>query len=201
MLFTKTQTKLMTFFVSRITQRFSLREAARELGMHQALAYRASQPLIKAGLLLAGKKDYSLNYKENHQELAFFEHVRSKELLEKPENQALAMFAEDAIERLPYGCFSLIVFGSAVTSRKPRDIDILLVIERTSDMEPAERALHNISRNHQLNNIHAIVVPFESVLEMVGSRDEANVMNLLLDQHLILYGAELFYKLVKRGRK
>ena len=199
-MFTKTQIRIMTFFVSRITQRFSLRAVGKELKMHQALVYRASQPLIRNGLIIPDKKNYVLNYKENHQELAYFEHVRSKEFLSKSRNQTLALFAGDVVEKFPYGYFTMLVFGSAVISPKPGDIDILLIIERTEDIEPAERALYNISRNYTLN-LHTAVVSFESVFEMLGSRDDKNVMNQVLDKHLILYGAELFYRLVKRGRK
>ena len=47
----------------------------------------------------------------------------------------------------------------------------------------------------------SIVVSFEIVFEMLGSRDDKNVMNQVLNKHLILYGSELFYKLVKIGRK
>jgi len=36
---------------------------------------------------------------------------------------------------------------------------------------------------------------------MLGSRDDKNVMNELLNKHLILYGGELFFKLLKKGRK
>jgi hypothetical protein len=36
---------------------------------------------------------------------------------------------------------------------------------------------------------------------MLGSRDENNVMNQILNKHLILYGAELFYRLLRQGRK
>lgn len=110
------------------------------------------------------------------------------------------MLAEDVIEKFPYGYFTMLIFGSAVISPKPRDIDMLIIIEKTEDIEQAEKVLYNISRNYTLD-IHAVVVSFESVFEMLGSRDDKNVMNQVLNKHLVLYGAELFYKLIKKGRK
>jgi len=190
----------MQLFVSQIARRFTLRGVGKELRMHQALAYRACKQLIKDKLIIPDDKNYVLNYKQNHQELAYFEYLRSKEFLNKPENKALSIFAEEVTARFSYNYFVFLIFGSAVEIAKPRDIDILFIIEKTKDIETAEKALYNISRNYVLN-IHLIVVSFESVFEMLGSRDDKNVMNQVLNKHLILYGSELFYKLVKIGRK
>jgi len=197
---TKTQLRIMQLFVSQIARRFTLRGVGKELRMHQALAYRACKQLIKDKLIIPDDKNYVLNYKQNHQELAYFEYLRSKEFLNKPENKALSIFAEEVTARFSYNYFVFLIFGSAVEIAKPRDIDILFIIEKTKDIETAEKALYNISRNYVLN-IHLIVVSFESVFEMLGSRDDKNVMNQVLNKHLILYGSELFYKLVKIGRK
>lgn len=197
---TKTQLKIMQLFVSNITKRFSLRGVGNELKMHQALAYRSSKPLIQNRFIILDGNDYVLNYKQNHQELAYFEYLRSKEFLVKPRNKTLAMLRGDIIDRFPYGYFVLLVFGSAVINSKPRDIDLLVIIEKTEDIEPAEKALYNIIRNYTLD-LHTTAISFESVFEMLGSRDESNVMNQILNKHLILYGAELFYKLLKKGRK
>lgn len=199
-MFTKTQLKIMKLFVSQITKRFSIRGVGKELKMHQALAYRACRQLIKDNMIVQDDGSYILNYKQNHQELAYFEHLRSKSFLDKPMNQTLKMFANDVIEKFHYGYFVLIIFGSTVDTTKPRDTDVLVIIENTDDIELAEKSLYNISRNYTINT-HLTVISFESVLEMLRTRDEKNVMNEVLNKHLILYGAELFYKLVKKGRK
>jgi len=130
--------------------------------------------------------------------LAYFEHLKSKEFLKR--QKILSLLREDIIEKYPYGYFVLLLFGSTVASEKPRDIDLLLIIEKTEDIEPAEKALYNITRNYTLD-LHTIVISFESIFEMLGSRDEKNVINEVLNKHLILYGGELFYKLLKKGRK
>lgn len=199
-MFTKTQLKIMQLFVSQIIQRFSLRGVARELKIHHALTYRACRFLIKYKLIIPDGESYCLNYKENHQELAYFEHLRSKEFLSKPKNKTLEMFAEDMVKKFPYGYFVLLVFGSAVIKTKHRDIDMLVIVEKTEDIEEAEKALYNIARNYTLK-LHTVVVSFESVEEMLSARDDKNIMNQTLNKHLILYGAELFYRLIKRGRK
>lgn len=197
-MFTKTQLRIMQLFVSQITSRFTLRGVGKELNMHQALTYRACKQLIKDRLIIPDGDNYTLNYKQNQQELAYFEHLRSKEFLSV--HKTISLLREEIIKKYPYGYFILLVFGSAVTSQRSQDIDILIVIEKTEDIEPAEKALYNITRNYTLN-IHSTVISFESVFEMLGSRDEKNVMNEVLNKHIILYGAELFYRLLNKGRK
>jgi len=73
--------------------------------------------------------------------LAYFEHLKSKEFLKR--QKILSLLREDIIEKYPYGYFVLLLFGSTVASEKPRDIDLLLIIEKTEDIEPAEKALYN----------------------------------------------------------
>lgn len=197
-MFTKTQLKIMQLFVSQITRRFSLRGVGKELIIHQALTYRACKQLVKDKLIIPDAENYILNYKQNPQELSYFEHLRSKVFLNR--NKILSLLVEDIIEKYPYGYFVLLIFGSAVTSQKPRDIDMLIIIEKTKDIESAEKALYNITRNYTIN-IHPIIISFESAFEMLASRDERNVMNEVLNKHFVLYGAELFYKLLKNGRK
>ena len=195
---TKTQIKIMQLFVSQITKRFSLRGIGKALNVHQALTYRSSRDLINNKLIIPDDDKYVLNYKQNHQELAYFEYLRSKEYLDK--KKILSLLKEDIIHKFPYGYFVLLIFGSAVVSQKPRDIDLLVIVEKSKEIEMAEKALYNITRNYTLN-LHTVVISFESVFEMLGSRDERNVMNEVLNKHLILYGGELFYKLLTKGRK
>ncbi|MEK6816371.1 MAG: hypothetical protein AABY09_02055, partial [Nanoarchaeota archaeon] len=76
---TKTHLRIMQLFVSQITRRFTLRGVGKALNLHQALAYRASKQLISDRLIVPDDGNYILNYKQNHPELAYFEHLRCKE--------------------------------------------------------------------------------------------------------------------------
>ena len=188
----------MKLFVSKIAARFSIRGVAKELNMHHALTYRACRPLIKNKYLIPDGNQYTLNYKEYHPELAYIENLRTQVFLS--ENRTLELFARDMEDKFPYAYFVLCVFGSTVESSTPRDTDVLCIIKETENIEFAERALHNISKSYT-SSIHSVVVSFESVYDMLSSRDEKNVMNEVLNKHLILYGGELFYRLIKKGRK
>ncbi len=189
----------MQLAVSGITKRFSIREIARHLDMNTSLAHRNIRPLIEEGFFLKDDKGFlTLNYSKNHDLLSYCEYLRRNDFLEK--NKTLSLLTDDVVENFPYEYFTFLIFGSTVISQKPRDLDMLLIIERTDDIEQAEKYLYNITRNYGLE-IHPIIISFESVYEMLGSRDDKNVMNEVLDKHIILYGAELFYRLIKKGRK
>ena len=195
---TKSQLKIMKLFVSKITSRFSLRQVGKELCMHQALAYRSCRELIDRKLIILDDDKYVLNYKENHQELAYFEHLRAKETLNK--NKSISLLRDDIIKEFPYGYFVALIFGSTVNNSKPKDLDLLIIIENTKDIAQAEKYLYNITRNHTLP-LHSLIISFESVYEMLAPREDKNIMTEVLNKHLILYGAELFYKLIKKGRE
>lgn len=201
---TKTQAKIMQVFVSQITELFSIRNIERILKMNYSLVHRAIKPLIKEkNLINTNKQNYlSLNYHENHDILAYVEYMRSNEFLSKPRNNDLFMCLKDFINKFKEEAFVLLVFGSAVNIKKPGDIDILLIVNDIKKTESAEKFLYNISRNYELEEkLHIAAISYKSVYEMLAKREEANIMNELLNKHIILYGAEIFYRLIKRGRK
>ena len=196
----KSTARVLQVFAGHITESFTLREAARRLKMHVSLAHRASRPLIEKKIVLQDKrKNLSLNYKIHHETLAFVEYLKRDELLNKGKYKDIKLFAEEVINKIKEDNFVLLVFGSAVDSGKPRDIDILLIVDDISKVEFHERFLYNIASNYDLP-FEERVISFESVYEMLAKRDEINVMNSILDKHIILYGAELFYRLIQRGR-
>lgn len=196
---TKSQFKITQLAVSNITKRFGIREIARLLKMNTSLAHRNIAPLIEKRILLKDEKGFLyLNFRKNHDILAYSEYLRRNRLLKK--NSDISMMNDEIIENIPYGYFTLLIFGSTVISPKPRDLDLLMIIENTEDIEKAEKYLHNITRNYTIE-IHSLVISFESVYEMLALRDSKNVMNEVLNKHLILYGAELFYRLLNKGRK
>ncbi|MDI6737469.1 MAG: helix-turn-helix domain-containing protein [Nanoarchaeota archaeon] len=197
----KTQARIMRLFAGQIIRMFTIREIARELKMHVSLAHRAIVPLIKERLLKRNEqKLISIDYSGNHETLAYIEYLRSRDFLSKPKNRDVGMFAMEVTDKIGEESFVLLLFGSAVISPNPRDIDILLIVDDTEKIEFHERFLENICSGFSLK-FEPRVISFESAYEMLGKREEANIMNETLNKHLILYGAGLFYRLVKKGRK
>ncbi len=194
----KSTAKILQLFTGHITESFTLREVARRLKMHVSLAHRAIQPLIDAKIVEQDKhKNLSLNYKIHHETIAFAEYLRRDNFLDKSKD--VKLFADEVIKKIEQESFVLAVFGSSIESSKPRDIDILLIIDSTDKIEFHEKFLHNIALNYDLP-FEERVIGFESVYEMLAKRDEKNIINEILNKHIILYGAELFYRLIQRGR-
>ena len=194
----KSTAKILQFFVGHITESFTLREVARRLKMHVSLTHRAIQPLIDSKIIQQDKhKNLLLNYKIHHETLAFTEYLKRDDFLAKYRD--IKLFTDEIINKIKEDNFILLVFGSAVESSKPRDIDILLIVDNTEKIEFHEKFLHNIASNYDLP-FEERVIGFESVYEMLSERDEKNVINEILNKHIILYGAELFYRLIEKGR-
>ena len=200
MVLTKNQAKVLQVFCGHITELFTLREVARVLDMHVSLAHRAIKPLVKRKILAPDRqRRLSLNYRENHGILAYAEYLRREELLGKARNKDLALFISDVMGKIEEDCFVLLLFGSAVTSDRPRDIDILLIVDSIGKIEFHERFLHTLADTSPLK-LETRVISFESVYEMLAKRDQRNLMNEVLNKHIIMHGAETFYRLVTKGR-
>lgn len=182
---TSTQRTILTHFCAHITQRFSLRETARALNKHPALIQRASQDLIKRGLIQEKKGGYSLNYKQHHQEHAYTEYLRSKEFLSK--HPKLALLKKDIAQKLPAS--TLLIFGSAVTTNNPRDIDILIITQHPRAQQIIEQTLAQTTIPADTT-----ILSFESIQEL--KTHENSILQQALNKHIVLYGAEMFYQLI-----
>lgn len=200
MYITRSTAKVLQLVTGHITESFTLREVARRLCMHVSLAHRAMKPLLENKIVQQDKhRNLCLNYKAHHETLAFVEYLKRDELLNKGKYKELKLFAEEVVSKIKEDNFVLLVFGSTVEADKPRDIDILLIVDNTDKIEFHEKFLHNIASNYTLP-FEERVISVESVYEMLAKRDEMNVMNEILNKHIILYGAELFYRLIQKGR-
>jgi predicted nucleotidyltransferase len=204
MILTKTQLRIMQLFTGRITETFSIRQVERELNRDYSLVHRAIKPLIDKYKLLKETENARviLNFREHHNILSYVEYLRRDSLLSKPKHKDLAMCLEAFIKKFKEESFVLLLFGSAVNKNNPRDIDILLIVDSMKKTESSEAFLHNVSRDYELDEkLHIVCITYESVYEMLGKREQRNVLNEVLNKHIIIHGAELFYRLLDRGRK
>ncbi|MBT6518813.1 hypothetical protein HOK51_03135 [Candidatus Woesearchaeota archaeon] len=198
---TKTQQKLMNLFVSKIAKKFSLQGAGKELQMHQALSYRASKILIEKKLILPDENGlYFLNYKENQQELISFEYLRTSEFLKNPRHKKFKQFVTEFIDEVQENNYIFLLFGSAVEKETPRDYDIVLFFDSIEKAQQYENILINLAESYPSLNVHINVDSITDLNQMLTKRDEKNVANESLNKHLIFYGAEQFYKILKQVR-
>ncbi len=63
-----------------------------------------------------------------------------------------------------------------------------------------ENILLNLAEDYPNLNIHINVDSIKDFHQMLEKRDEKNVINESLNNHLIFFGAELFYRILKKVR-
>lgn len=196
-MFTKTQIEIMKIFVSKIDKKFSIKQISDILKKKYPLIHRSIKPLIEKNYLLKDEQELiSLNYRGNQMELAFLESIRKSEWLNK--NKDAKLFFQECLRSIQADFFISMVFGSSVEKRG-RDIDFLFILNE-KELEKNEKIIRNISENFTLN-LDINVIPVESAYEMLSKREEANVLNELLNKHIILFGGENFYRILNNARR
>lgn len=200
---TKNQARILQEFTAHITEEFSMRETARILKKDSSLVRKAMLPLIEQGILNQAKKTkrITLNYRENHPELAYAEHLRAARFAESPKNSGIAAFMDEIKKTIQENAFTLSLSGSAIMDEKSGGYDVLLIVAAEDGVRSGEKALRDISKKHQGLKIGIDVVCFQSALEMLSQREQLNVMNRSLDKHIIFHGAETYYGLITKGRR
>jgi predicted nucleotidyltransferase len=197
---TKTQTKIMKYFVAQINEQFTINGIAKLLNMNVSLVHRSIKPLIQdLNLLNIYKKNFiSLNYNENHGELAHIEYLRMKDFLLK--NKNIDIFRNEILEKLDQEYFIMILFGSAIKKSNPNDYDVLFIFENFDKVKRREKAIEVIASNFE-EEFDINVVSVDSIYEMATKRNQKNILNEILNNHIILFGCENFYRLLKDARQ
>lgn len=197
---TKTQIRIMTVFASKITEKFSALQISKLIRKQYPVVHRSVKALVQNGLISKDARGFlCLNYKNTHSVIGYIESLRAEQFLEK--NKMIALFAKDVLDEMKSDFFVLLVFGSsAAEKRNSRDVDILLIMpSRTNNLDEVEKQLERIASNFTVN-IDCNAVSAESAREMLSKRDEPNVMNETLNNHILVFGAESYHRLLKYAR-
>jgi predicted transcriptional regulator/predicted nucleotidyltransferase len=197
-MFTKTQIEIMKVFVSKINEKFSIKQISETIKKAYPLVHRSIKSLIEEGLLIRDNKELlSLNYRGNSQYIAYIESLRADKFLK---NKVISLFTKDALDRINLDFFVFLVFGSSVESKEPKDIDILLIVQEKERINEVERIVSNIASNFS-KKFDINVISVESAYEMLNKRDSINILNETLNKHILLFGAENYYRILKNARQ
>lgn len=190
----------MEIFASKITLKFSIQQISRIINKPYPLVYNSIRDLIDNNFIIKDRHSLlSLNYNANHSDIAYIESLRKQEFLKK--NKTIDLFVKDVLNAIKLNYFTLLIFGSWAGNkqRKKSDVDVLLIVENKNDINKVEKILGNISSNFRLH-FHCNVISSDSAYEMLGKRDKVNVINETLDNHILIFGAENYYRLLKNAR-
>ena len=195
---TKVQTEIMKVFVSRITEKFSIKQISEILNKPYPLIHRSIKILIDEKFILKDSKLLlELNYKKNQAILSYIESLRSLELISK--NKTLELFKNDLLDNIKEDFFIFLIFGSFIKSKNYNDIDVLFILKDSQIIEKLDKQIKNITSNYSLK-LDINVISIESAYEMLSKRDKINILNESLNNHIILFGAENFYRILKNAR-
>ena len=194
-MFTKVQAEIMKLFASSIDKRFSRKQVSDILKKPYPLIHRNIKVLLIQKFLKKDDKGFiSLNYKNNISELSYIESLRKNKFLGK--EKTFSLFAEDVLNSIKSDFFIFLVFGSSV-EKKGRDMDVLFITEKNTN--EIEKAIINISSNFSVK-IDVNVISAESAYEMLQKREQKNLLNETLNKHIIIFGAENYYRILKNAR-
>ena len=197
-MFSKTGSLVMESFVSKIDSKFSIKEISDGLKKPYPLIHRTIQSLLTDKFLIKDERGLlSLNYKENHSEIAYAEALRAKRYLCK--DGVLSLFVKDACSKMGLDFFVLLIFGSYVTKKTPRDIDILVIIEDENKINETQKILDNLISDFS-KKFEVQVISLKSAYEMFSKREKVNILNETLNNHVLLFGAENYYRILKNAR-
>lgn len=116
-------------------------------------------------------------------------------------NKVLQLFVNDVFLKVKLDFFVFLVFGSSVKKKKkPNDIDILIIVGNKEKINNTEQLLDNIASHFSLT-FDIQVISTESVYEMFIKREQINVMNETLNNHIIIFGAENYYRMLNNARQ
>jgi predicted nucleotidyltransferase len=197
-MFTKVQAEIMKVFVAKLNKRFSIREIAKVLKKPYPLIHRSIKKLLEENFLVKDEKAFlSLNYKANHLELSYIEALRAKEKISK--DKITSLFVRDVKEKMGIDYFTFLVFGSYVEKNNPKDVDVLVILENEDKINYVEKMLVNVADNFT-KSFHVQIISAKSAYEMLAKRDKVNILNETLNKHLLLFGAENYYRILQNAR-
>jgi len=124
--------------------------------------------------------------------LSYVEFLRKERFLAK--KKELKTLTDDILNRVSGSSFTMILFGSHVKSKETptSDIDILFLVSAKSDEDRVKNAVATAER---LTNrkIHAITMAYIDFFEALR-KGSASLPKEVLENHIIVYGAEAFYR-------
>lgn len=91
----------------------------------------------------------------------------------------------------------MLVFGSYAkgTETKDSDLDLLIIAPTREDIPALEQAAQHYTKAKK----GIVVVDVQGFIEMMKNPKTLNVGNEAKKHHIILYGAEQYYQLLKRA--
>lgn len=197
---TKNDIKITEFLVRNPQEKFSIREISRQVKIDYKLVHNSIERLVKNKII--NKKKYgktelcALNLKDAADYLIQVENIRAKRFLER--NTGINIIIKDIKEKIKTPYYTLILFGSYAKEKqhKKSDLDLLIIVPSKEFIKEMETAINSVRAIKPIK-IHSLVITSEDFKEMLASKERLNIAKEALNNHIIFYGAEAYYKLLE----
>ena len=192
---TKTQLKIIAYLIDNKDALIGIRELAKEISCVYYLVQRNVHQLKEKSIVRikkAGKTSIvSLNQESDPSYLIEAEKFK-KELFYK-KYPSLKIILKKIINQSKTSFFILLIFGSYAKQqpRKDSDLDILII---TSNQKQIEKVISSISRISPIK-IQETIINEGSFISMLEKK-ELNVALEAKNKHILIYGDDLYYKLI-----
>ncbi len=196
---TQTQEKILAFLLSNPCGKLTIRGISKRLNKSYTLVYNNIRGLEKDNVIVKESvppaKVVKLNEFAPAEIFVEIELKRKKEFLK--EYPWVSLMLKDILSSAKNLFFILLVFGSYARAMqtKKSDIDLLVIMQDKKDIKDVENAINKAYTKVKKGLNFVDVHDFK---EMIKNTDELNIGNEAKKHHLILYGAEEYYQLLKR---
>ncbi|MBS3121280.1 nucleotidyltransferase domain-containing protein [Candidatus Woesearchaeota archaeon] len=187
----KTELKIVRHFIGNKKPK-TIREIAKQIKADYRITYTAVQRLIEKKVLkvqTVGKSSLcELNEKCYCIEIYEAENERRENILK---NKNINQLYKEIMSKVKTSLFTLLLFGSYSKGKQTTSSDIdILFISNESNFEPK---ISDILSLIPLNT-HVLVFTEEEFIRMKDSKT-SNVIQEAIENNIILYGIETYYKL------
>ncbi|MFH1682819.1 MAG: nucleotidyltransferase domain-containing protein [Candidatus Woesearchaeota archaeon] len=194
---TKTQLDILGLLLTTDKPQ-SIRGIAKELKKSYSLTYNNLKDLQKREIIY--KKDIppaqiiELNKNAPTEIFIEAENELKRKFLKK--HKWMQVFLNNLLADSRQSFFILIVFGSYSKGKqnKNSDLDLLAIVPSPESVDKMESALNKIYTQVKK---HVVIITSEQFVEMIKKPEELNVGNEAKQNHLLLYGTEQYYQLIR----
>lgn len=190
-----TKDKILSILLSNKKEEFTIRSIAHKVNVDYKTVYIVVNQLIKDRAVNAKRAGQtilcSINIKCFNADVFRAETIRKEGLLRKKDMRVMHQYFKDIKE--PF--FILLIFGSYASgnARKGSDIDLMLISDNKDTREKAKRIASLIPLD-----IHLLDFSSAEFMSMIKTT-EFNVGKEALENNIILYGIEDYYRLVENA--
>lgn len=200
-MFSNTKEKQVQWILAHPDEKVTISGLSVESGTAYPQTYNNVQDLVEQRIFVTenvgSAKIVTINPEAPVDVLIAIEAKRKEEFLKKHVWVELVM--KDILSYTSDYFFILAVFGSYAKEKynSRSDLDLLFILPSTEKVSLFENALRKIYTKVKID--HVIVTP-DYFLQMIKNPNELNVGNEAKRHHILLYGAEQWYNLIRRVR-